>query len=48
MWDVVSTKDGVGHRCFTSIEVTPPIEGELYGALDGQGRGSESAGEISE
>ena len=30
MWGVVSTKDGVGHCCFTSFEVTPPVEGELY------------------
>ena len=35
MWGVVSTKDGIGHCCFTSFEVTPPVEGELYGGLDG-------------
>lgn len=31
MWGVVSTKDGIGHCCFTSFDVTPPVEGELYG-----------------
>lgn len=36
MWGVVSTKDGVGHCCFTSFEVTPPVVGERYGRLDGQ------------
>lgn len=36
MWGVVSTKDGIGHCCFTSFEVTPPVEGELYGGLDGR------------
>ena len=35
MWGVVSTKNGVGHCCFTSFEVTAPIAGELYGSLDG-------------
>ena len=35
MWGVVSTKDGVGHCCFTSFEVTPPVEGERYGGRDG-------------
>ncbi|KAF6226121.1 hypothetical protein HO133_008987 [Letharia lupina] len=36
IWGVVSTKDGVGHCCFTSFEVTAPVVGELYGALDRQ------------
>lgn len=36
MWGVVSPKNGVGHCCLTSFEVTPPVEGELYRNLDGQ------------
>lgn len=30
MWGVVSYENGVGHCCFTSFEVTPPVHGELY------------------
>lgn len=30
MWGVVSSKNGVGHCCFTSFEVSPPVHGELY------------------
>lgn len=30
MWGVVSSKDGVGHCCFTSFEVTPPVQSERY------------------
>lgn len=30
MWGVVSSENGVGHCCFTSFEVSPPIHGELY------------------
>ena len=30
MWGVVSSKNGVGHCCFTSLEVSRPIPGELY------------------
>lgn len=33
MWGVVSTKNGIGHCCFTSFEVTPPVEGEIYAGL---------------
>lgn len=34
MWGVVSMKDGVGHCCFTSFEVTTPIEDKLYAGFD--------------
>lgn len=37
MWGVVSSENGIGHCCFTSFEVTPPVEGKLYGNLDGHG-----------
>lgn len=37
MWGVVNSKNGIGHCCFTSFEATPPVEGERYGSLDGQG-----------
>ena len=30
MWGVVSSKNGVGHCCFTSFEVSQPVPGELY------------------
>ena len=30
MWGVVSSEDGVGHCCFTSLEVSPPVQGERY------------------
>ena len=30
MWDVVSSKNGVGHCCFTSFEVSQPVPGKLY------------------
>ena len=34
MWGVVSMKDGVGHCCFTSFEVTTPIKDERYAGFD--------------
>lgn len=36
MWGVVSSESGVGHCCFTSFEVSPPIPGELYAGLKGK------------
>ena len=30
MWGVVSSEHGVGHCCFTSFEVSPPVQGERY------------------
>ena len=30
MWGVVSSENGVGHCCFTSFEVSRPVQGELY------------------
>ena len=30
MWGVVSSEDDVGHCCFTSLEVSPPVQGEGY------------------
>ena len=39
MWGAVSMKDGVGHCCFTSFEVTTPIEDKLYAGFD-TGKGS--------
>ena len=30
MWGAVSLEDGVGHCCFTSLEVSPPVQGERY------------------
>ena len=29
-WGVVSTDGPIGHCCFTSFEVSPPVESELY------------------
>ena len=33
MWGAVKTDGAVGHCCFTSFEVTKPLEGELYAGL---------------
>lgn len=30
MWGVVSSENGFGHCCFTSFEVSPPVQGERY------------------
>ncbi|KAL8901925.1 MAG: hypothetical protein Q9207_004966 [Kuettlingeria erythrocarpa] len=33
MWGAVRTEGKIGHCCFTSFEVTPPVVGELYAGL---------------
>ena len=34
MWGVVSMKGGVEYYCFTSFEVTPPVEGDVSAGSD--------------
>lgn len=34
MWGAVETEGEVGHCCFTSFDVTPPVVGNLYAARD--------------
>ena len=38
MWGVVSSSNGVGHCCFTSFEVSPPVHGKLYAGLEGRAK----------
>ena len=33
-WGAVSTDGPIVHCCFTSFEVSPPVEGELYANRD--------------
>ena len=33
-WGALSTNDPIGHCCFTSFDVSPPVEGELYANRD--------------
>lgn len=42
MWGAVRTEGKVGHCCFTSFEVTPPVVGEIYAGL-GANRGKSRA-----
>ena len=34
LWGAVSTEGPIGHCCFTSFEVSPPVEGKLYAGRD--------------
>lgn len=36
MWGAaaVENKDSVGHCCFSSLEVSPPVEGEVYAGME--------------
>lgn len=43
MWGAVGTKDDVGHCCFTSFEVSPPVVGERYAGLK-EGTGGSTCG----
>lgn len=35
MWGAVKTNDLVGHCCFSSLDVSPPIEGQVYAGAKG-------------